>query len=129
MNLNTKRNLDDVAQLCLAAWMVVSPFALGYSPNVTATLTVVAIGTFLSLTTQLSIARPGYWEESVSFALAVFLVASPFLLGFSELASATINTISSGVVLGILAMVGLVQQRRLERETTAIQPQQSRPAY
>jgi hypothetical protein len=116
MNIMQKRNLDDVAELGVAAWLVVSPFLLGYSARVDATLTAVMVGAILALTTQLAIARPANWEEYSNLVLAAVLIASPFVFGFSAMFAATINAIATGIVLGVLCIVGLVQQRSLERE-------------
>lgn len=111
-----KRNLDDVGELVVAAWLVASPFLLGYSPQVDATLTAVMIGAVLAFTSQLAIARPAKWEEYSNLVLAAFLVASPFLFGFSEMMVPTVNAVATGVVLGMLCILGLAQQRSLERE-------------
>lgn len=111
-----KRNIDDVAELVVAAWLVASPFLLGYSAEHTATLTVVMVGAVLSFPAQFSLAKPARWQEYFSLTLALFLVISPFLLNFSHLMVATINTIVAGIVLGGFTIAALIQQKRSERE-------------
>jgi hypothetical protein len=44
------------------------------------------------------------WEEWVNAALAAWLIVSPYILGFSALASALWNQIVVGVLVGILAI-------------------------
>lgn len=114
-----KRNLDDVAELAVGTWLVISPFLLSYTENRQATLTAVMIGAFLPLTTLFSIAKPAYWEEYLSIGLGLFLIASPFMLGFSSLLAATINTVASGIVLGAIAIAALYQQRKIDRNLNA----------
>lgn len=117
MDRMIKRNLEDVGELGVGVWLLVSPFLLGYAANVEATLTAVTVGALLMLTTQLVIARPARWAEYFNLIMAALLIASPFIFGFSSLAAATINSIATGVLLAGFCVIGLVQQRLLERET------------
>lgn len=116
MKLIVKRNLDNVLQLVVAAWLVISPVLLGYWSERPPTLTVVIIGAIVGFTAQVSIARPGKWQEYSNLVLSLFLIVSPYIIGFSENITATVNTIVGGLALGALAIRGIVLQRRLERE-------------
>lgn len=116
MKLIVKRNLDNVLQLVLAAWLVVSPVLLGYWSERAPTLTLVVVGAIVGGTGQFSIARPGRWQEYSNLILGIFLILSPYIIGFSENTTATVNTIIGGLALGALAIRGIVLQRRLERE-------------
>lgn len=116
MKLIVKRNLDDVLQLVMAAWLVISPVLLGYWSERAPTLTVVVVGAIFGFTAQMSIARPAKWLEYANLVLSIFLILSPYIIGFSENTVATVNTIIGGLVLGVLAIRGIVLQRRLERE-------------
>jgi len=111
-----KRNLDDVAELMVAAWLVASPFVLGYSANIEATLCAVFIGSVLGFTSQFALARPAKWEEYMNLVLGLFLIASPFIFKFSMLATATVNSMAMGIILVMLCAAALFHQRYLDRE-------------
>lgn len=116
MKLIVKRNLDNVLQLVVAAWLAISPLLLGYWSERPPTLTVVIVAAIVGGTAQLAIARPGKWLEYSNLILSIFLIVSPFVVGFSENTTATVNTILGGLALGALAIRGIALQRRLERE-------------
>lgn len=111
-----KRNLDDVAELVVAAWLVASPFALGYSANIEATLCAVIIGAVLGFTSQFAISRPAKWEEYLNLFLGLFLIASPFIFNFSTIQAAMVNSMAMGIILVILCAMALFHQRYLELE-------------
>lgn len=117
MNRIAKRNIEDVAELVVAAWLISSPLFLGYSARVDATLTSVMIGAVMVTTTYLALARPARWEEYFNLALAACLIASPFVFGFSSITVATVNFIATGLVLALICALALFQQSKLQDET------------
>lgn len=117
MNRMAKRNIEDVAALIVAAWLVASPLFLGYSARVDATLTSVLIGAVLVPTTYLALARPARWEEYFNLALAAILIGSPFVFGFTSITAATVNFIATGIVLALICVLALFQQKKLQDET------------
>jgi hypothetical protein len=117
MNRMVKRNIEDVAELVVAAWLVASPLLLGYSARVDATLTSVMIGAILVPTTYLALARPARWEEYFNLALAACLISSPFIFGFTSITVATVNFIATGIVLALICVLALFQQSKLQDET------------
>lgn len=44
-----------------------------------------------------------YWQSWVNTILGIWLILSPFLLGFSDVASATWNNIIIGILLAVVA--------------------------
>lgn len=117
MDRIVKRNIEDVAELVVAAWLVVSPLLLGYSARVDATLTSVMIGAVLVTTIYIALARPARWEEYFNLALAAILISSPFIFGFTSNTVATVNFIATGVVLALICVLALFQQKKLQDET------------
>lgn len=86
-------NLDDVAELAAGTWLFISSFLLSYTENRQTTLNAVMIHAFLPFNTMFSIAKPAHRKEYLSIALTLFLIASPYLLGFCSLLAATINRV------------------------------------
>jgi len=116
MKLIVKRNIENIMQMVVAAWLAVSPLLLGYWSDRAPTLTGVAVAAIFGFTAQFSVARPAKWQEYTNLVLSIFLILSPYIVGFADNTIATVNTISVGLILGGLAIRGIALQRRLERE-------------
>jgi len=52
----------------------------------------------------LAITKPEIWEEYINIALGVWLLLSPFVLGFSNLSGSTSNQIFVGILIALSAL-------------------------
>jgi hypothetical protein len=88
-NFRTSDRIPDWLNLILAVCLFVSPWVLGFAgeqtPSWDAWVCAVVIGVF-SIAALVSFAE---WEEWVNLVVGVWLVISPWVLGFSTLAAAT----------------------------------------
>ena len=92
------RRWQDCANLVLGIWLFVSPWALGYADTVAAANAWVT-GTGIVVFALIAAYMPKAWEEIINMLFGVWLVVSPFALGFSAATEVALHT----VVVGILA--------------------------
>lgn len=97
-----KQRWEDWTNLALGAWLFFSPFIMGYTQNQGAAWNAYTLGIMLGVFTIWALASPEAWEEWIDSALGLWLVVSPWILGFSSQTGATWNAVIVGlVVLGI----------------------------
>lgn len=93
------RRWQDWANLILGAWVFVSPWILDYGSSTTAALNAYVMGGGIVVFAMIAAYMPKAWEEIINMLLGVWLVVSPFVLGFSAMTVIALHT----VVVGILA--------------------------
>jgi hypothetical protein len=94
----TERRWQDGASLVLGVWLLASPRVLGYGGDVAA-WNAYAMGTGIVVFALIAAYMPKAWEEIINMLLGLWLVISPFALGFSADTGVALHT----VVVGILA--------------------------
>jgi SPW repeat len=95
---------QDALNLLLGLWLAVSPWALSYMEHTMAHWNAHATGVAIAVVAAAALIASQTWEEWVNTILAVWLIASPWILGFSELQAATWNQVAVGVLVGGLAL-------------------------
>lgn len=103
---------QDWFELALGVWLGVSPWALGFTDVGAAHWNAVIAGVAIILYAIVELGVPKAWEEWVSIAIGVWLILSPFALGFYSHAVASWNT----VVVGILIVVFAAWAMALDKE-------------
>lgn len=98
------KHWQDPVNGLLGAWLILSPWAVGFQGNTLAMANFVAVGALLLAVALGAIFVPRAWEEWVETALGLWLVASPWLLGFAGIQPALQNAIFSGLVVTVLAL-------------------------
>jgi len=94
----------DAGNLLLGIWLAISPWVLSYASEVTAAWNAHVIGVIIAVAALAALVAFQKWEEWVNAALAAWLIVSPYILGFSGLASALWNQLIVGVLVGALAI-------------------------
>ena len=86
-------------------WLVLSPFILGFSALATPTWNLLIVGVAVTILAIIRVTRPLQYEgvSWVNFALGIWLVFSPFILGYSGVGVALWNSIILGVIVLVLA--------------------------
>jgi hypothetical protein len=97
------KHWQDAVNLALGAWLVLSPWALGFQGETTPMMNAVIVGIALAAAALGAIFVPRAWEEWTEFALGLWLIASPWALGFMTLREAMLNTAITGIVIAALA--------------------------
>jgi len=98
------KHWQDPVNGLLGAWLILSPWAVGFADNQMAMVNFVVVGVLLIAAAIGAIMVPKAWEEWVEAALGVWLMASPWLLGFAGMATAMQNAVFTGLLVTILAL-------------------------
>jgi hypothetical protein len=98
------KHWQDPVNALLGAWLIVSPWVIGVADSPLVVANFLVVGVLLVATAVGAILVPKAWEEWVEVALGVWLIASPWLLGFAGQQAALQNALFSGLVVTILAL-------------------------
>lgn len=107
------KHWQDVANALLGAWLIVSPWVLGYSNVVVAMTSTVAIGALLVASSAGAMSLAAAWEEWLDVVLGVALMLAPFALGFDGVAAALQNALVTGTAVTFLALWVLASDNEL----------------
>lgn len=98
------KHWQDAVNAVMGVWLVLSPWALGFSGETAAMSNAVVVGVALIAAALGAIFVPQAWEEWTEAALGLWLLASPWVLGFSGLENALMAAVASGIVIALLAL-------------------------
>ncbi len=98
------KHWQDPVNAVLGAWLILSPWALGFSGSVPAMGNFVIVGVLLLATAVGAIFLPRAWEEWTESALGLWLVISPWIVGYAAVDSAKANAILTGLVILTLSL-------------------------
>ena len=102
------KHWQDAANAALGAWLVVSPWVLGFQNVVVAMVSTMAVGALLVASSLEAMQVPQAWEEWLDAALGALLMMIPALLGFDGVAPALQNALVTGGLVTALAIWVLV---------------------
>lgn len=97
------KHWQDGVNAVLAAWVLLSPWALGFDGDRTATWNALAVGAALLAVALGAVFVPQAWEHWSAAALGLWLAVSPWVLGFAGLRDAMLSTALTGVAVLALA--------------------------
>ena len=103
MSLSIK-HWQDPLNLVLGLWLIASPWVLSYSAETYATWNFVIIGSLVVLLAASEVFMLMAWEEWTSVAMGVWLMVSPWILGFSAVTMAMWNAVAVGLIVAVLAL-------------------------
>lgn len=98
------KHWQDPVNALLGAWLVISPWALGFQDLTLATATFVVTGVLLVSLAVNAVLLPRAWEEWAAAALGVWLIASPWVLGFASSMTAVQVAIFTGLAAVVLTL-------------------------
>ena len=96
------KHWQDLVNAVLGVWVIVSPWVLGFEGASMAMSNAVIVGIALVATALGAVFVPRAWEEWTEAALGLWLVVSPWILGFSGHREALLSMMIAG-----LAVIGL----------------------
>lgn len=102
------KHWQDVVNAMLGAWLILSPWVLGFQGIVVATTSTVAVGALLIASSLGAMQVPAAWEEWLDVMLGIALMLLPGLLGFDSVPLALQNALVTGGVVTALALWVLV---------------------
>ena len=101
------KHWQDPLMLILGVWMIVSPWALQYQSDTYAMANAVVLGILIGLAALVALFKVMAWEEWANVALGIWLLISPWVLGFSSMMAAMWNAVIVGIVVAALALWAL----------------------
>jgi len=109
---------QDAVDLVLGVWLFVSPWALrfyGALPGSSGNFFIVGVAMVVFAIVGLN-AR-WLWQEWVNLALGVWLIVSPWLLGFQANVAARDDALLVGIVAAVMAVWALLERHRIGATT------------
>lgn len=98
------KHWQDPVNVVLGAWLVLSPWALGFVAEGMALGNAVIVGVALVAAALGAIFVPRAWEEWTECLLALWLIISPWALAYSGIQAATLNAVITGIAIGALSL-------------------------
>jgi len=99
------RRWQDWADILLGCWLAVSPWQMGYTLNGTATANACGLGAVLIIFNLISVYRlVDEGQEIFNILLGIWLICSPYVLGFALDKQPAGNAIVAGLVVAVLAV-------------------------
>ena len=98
------KHWQDPLNALLGAWLALSPWVLGFQDQMAPTVSGVVVGLALIAAALGAIFMPRAWEEWTEGVLGLWMLVSPWVLGFSMHMDAMRNAVVSGIVVMVLAL-------------------------
>lgn len=89
---------EDWAGIALGAWLLASPWLLGYATVDAAVMNALVMGTILVLEELLEVGAREEAEEWIDLVAGAWLVLSPMVLGFEASTAAAMNAVAVGML-------------------------------
>jgi SPW repeat len=101
---NVTESWQDSVNVVLGVWLILSPWILGFAASQAAMWNAVVVGVVIAAAALGALFSFQKWEEWADMAFGVWLVISPWVLGFAAtLATATWNFVVVGLLTVALA--------------------------
>jgi len=112
LNLSAHRHWEDWCCLALGAVILVSPVIAQTVDFPSATLNALLVGLLLMLLAWQELMLFESWEDYLELGLGLWLIASPWVFGYSHLGFATAMHVVLGTLVAALAVLEFYQDRR-----------------
>lgn len=100
---------QDWVNVVLGAWMVVSPWVLGFaSTDSAAAWSAWILGAAVLISAGIAVYMPKAWEEAINIALGILLLVSPWVLGFAGETTQMSNAVIVGVLVAAFGIWAIV---------------------
>ncbi len=109
------KHWQDAVSTVLGAWLVLSPWILGFQADTMAMASAVVLGAAMIVLGLAAIFAPRSWEEWVEFIVGLCAIAAPWALGFEALRTATFNSVIVGLIVAALALWVLLVDKDYSR--------------
>jgi hypothetical protein len=102
------KHWQDPVNALLGAWLILSPWVLGFQFVMAATAVTTALGALLVASSVEAMQVPQAWEEWLDILIGVGLMLAPVLFGFDAVRPALQNALVTGGLVTVLALWVLV---------------------
>jgi hypothetical protein len=104
----TMKRWQDWANLLLGLWLFASPWILGFAADLTPAWNAYVLGVAIVVFAAIAVYMPKAWEEAVNIILGIWMIVSPWVLGFSTHMVATRNAVIVGILVTAFAIWAMV---------------------
>ena len=109
--MNIKQRWQDWVNLILGIWLFITPFFLGYgSMNDAAAWNSYIFGVAVFVISAIALYAPQAWEEWINMIIGLWLIISPFVIGFTSHGQAEWNDIIVGLLIFGSALWAVAEQ-------------------
>ena len=105
------KHCQDVVSAVLGAWLIASPWAVGYQNQTAAMVDAIAVGVVLITAALGAILVQRAWEEWTEGLLGLWLFVSLAVLGFTASRGALLSAVATGIVIVALAIWTLLTDK------------------
>ncbi|MBW7852279.1 MAG: SPW repeat protein [Rhodospirillales bacterium] len=103
---------QDWSNLALGAWLIISPWLLGFAAAFAAAWNAWLVGAAVGILAIWAIVQFATWQEWVNLVLGLWLIVSPWILGFAAISPGVYwNFVVVGVLIAGLAAWNLAAHR------------------
>ena len=102
-----KETVTDVVNVVLGAFLFLTPWFYGYASEATASWNAWLSGIVVAGLAVAALAAYGEWEEWLNLLVGLWVVISPWLVGFSANATAMHLHLAVGAIVALVAAVRL----------------------
>jgi hypothetical protein len=106
---------QDGVNLILGLWLFVSPWILGYAAQEGAAWNAYIMGAGIVVFAAIAAYVPRAWEEMINTILGVWLVLSPYVLGFATHTMTAAHTVVVGVLVTVFAVWAMFSDKAFEK--------------
>jgi hypothetical protein len=107
---------QDLGNILLGAWLFISPWILDYVIGMPpAAKNSCLLGLAIVIFAAVAIYIPQIWEEWINIGLGVWMIISPWVLGFSVEHDITTNNIIVGILVAALALWAMLRDKDFKR--------------
>ncbi len=110
MSMKVKHWQDSV-NIIVGLWLLASPWILAYQAEAGPMWNSVILGILIAAVAFYALFQVFAWQEWVNAALGVWLIISPWVLGFMGLSTAMLNAVIAGAVVLVLALWALATDK------------------
>ncbi|MFC5475051.1 SPW repeat protein [Paraherbaspirillum soli] len=115
MKLSVKR-WQDWGNLLLGAWLFVSPWVMQYSSDLpNAIWNAHLLGAAIVVFAAFAVYIPRVWEEALNTALGIWMIVSPWVLGFASEKSVAANAVVVGILVAAFAGWAMVHDKNFDK--------------
>ena len=105
------KHWQDPVNGVLGIWLVLSPWALRYAGDTSATANALIVGLALVAASLGAMLAPRPWEEWVEAALGAWLIVAPWALRFGGQTDAMYTALGTGIAVLVLALWTLANEK------------------
>lgn len=98
------KHWQDPVNGLLGLWLIASPWILGMQEHGVAMANFIVVGLLLLATALGAMLLPRAWEEWTGAVLGIYLMASPWILGFANVTLAMQVAVFTGLAAVVLAL-------------------------